>query len=122
MPETARCLGDALGRSGKGEAYPGAAIDRIEIETRGHGDPSLGEELPAEFLAVQCQARNIDIEVERSFGRCEAGQPGGTEGTDQQIAVGPVTVDKAVQLGSAAEHRKPCDLRERRRRNVEILS
>ena len=119
--EAVRRLGHVLGRAGKGKTHPAAAIDRVEIEARCHGDPSLGEETPAEILAVSRQVRNVDIEVERPFRRCEAGKSCGRQSADQQIAIGAIAGDMAVEFRAAAENRERSDLRQCRRRDVEIL-
>src|SRR5438309_6050434 len=66
-------LGDVLGRAGKGKTDPAVAVDRVEIASRGHRDPGLAEELPAEGAAVAGQRRDVGIEIEGAVGRGEAG-------------------------------------------------
>ncbi len=96
-------------------------MDRVEIAPRGHRDPGLGQEAPAESDAVAGQRRYIDIEIKSALGRGEAGQPGIPQHGDQPVAIGAVARDMAVELGMAAEHRQGGELRQRRRRDVEIL-
>ena len=58
-----------------------------EIASRGHRDAGLGEQAAAELDAVAGQRRHIDIEIERAFGRREAGQPGLLQHRDKPPAV-----------------------------------
>ena len=96
--EAARRLGHVFGRAGKGKTHPSAAIERIEVEARCHGNPGLGEEAPAENLAVSRQARDVYIEIECPFSRGEPGKSGGIEGADQQIAIDAIARDMPVEL------------------------
>ena len=54
LHEPATRFGDVLGRAGEGEAHPAVAVDRVEIEARGHRDPGLGQHPPAE--TPRCRA------------------------------------------------------------------
>ncbi len=63
--------------AGEGEADPAAAADRVEIEAGGDRDAGLGQQTPAEFLAVAGQFGNVDIKIERPVGRRETRQARG---------------------------------------------
>src|SRR5215472_1002532 len=119
--DAARRFGNLPGRAGERKADPSPAVDRVEVEAGGHRDPGLDQETATKLLAVARYARNIGIKVERSFGGREPGESTSRKRADQQIAIGAIASDMAVELAAAAEYRDRRKLRQRRRGYVEIL-
>ncbi len=108
-------------RTREGKSQIGVPAPGIEIGPRRRGNAGFRQHAPAEFLAVIRQMRDVGVEIERAIGGREAREPGLWQRRQQQIAVRLVARDIAVELHRRIERRQRRDLRQRRRRDVEIL-
>jgi hypothetical protein len=99
-------------RAGERQAHPAAAVQRIEVAAGRDCDAGFGEQPATELFAVPRQFRNIGVDVKSAFGRREAGEAGSRQRLDQDVAIGPVASDMAVELRATGKCRDRRELRQ----------
>ena len=77
----------------------------VEVGARRQRDAGGLENAPTEVMGVVGQMADVGVEVEGAVDRGEAGQAGGRQAPEQQVAVEAVAVDLRAQLRVALERR-----------------
>src|SRR4051812_46163866 len=91
------------GRSSVAEAYECMALDRIEVDTRSHGNVRLLQHAPGEAETVLGEPRHIGIEIERTVDRQKLFETDLGQTLDENAPVLLVAVLDGVHLGAPLE-------------------
>ena len=105
----------------EGEADEPVAIDAVEVGAGRERHPGRLEQGRAPGRRVVGQVADVGVEVEGAVGRGQPGQAGRGQTLEQRRPVAPVALDPRRELGAAGERRERRLLRQRRRRDEQIL-